>query len=45
MKLINFKRKKLKLLAKEQQKLYENPKASDICKEKFENKCYKDLKD
>ena len=45
MKLINFKKKKLKLLTKEQQKLYENPKACHICKEKFENKYYKDLKD
>ena len=38
MKIINFKRKKMKLLTKEQQKSYENGKVCYICKEKFENK-------
>ena len=38
MKIISFKRRKTKLLAKEQQESYENAKISDICKEKFENK-------
>ena len=37
-KIINFKKKKMKLLTKEQQQSYENPKICYICKEKFENK-------
>ena len=37
MEIINFKKKKLKLLTKEQQELYENIKICYICKEKFEN--------
>ena len=36
MKTINFKKKKMKLLAKEQQESYENGKICYICKEKFE---------
>ena len=35
MKIINFKKKKMELLTKEQQKLYENAKMCYICKEKF----------
>ena len=42
MSIINFKKKKLKLLTKGQQQLYENAKICDICKEKFENKYVKD---
>ena len=38
MKIINFKNKKIKLLTKEQQESYENPKICYICKEQFENK-------
>ena len=41
MKIINFKKKKMKLLTKEQQKSYENAKIFYICKEKFENKYLK----
>ena len=41
---INFKKKKMKLLTKEQQESYENAKICDICKEKFENKYFKDKK-
>ena len=37
MRIINFKKKKMKLLTKEQQKLNENAKICYICKEKFEN--------
>ena len=44
MKIINFKKKKLKLLTKEQQESYENAKICYICKEKFENKYLKDKK-
>ena len=36
MKIINFKKKKMKLLTKEQQESYENTKIY-ICKEKVEN--------
>ena len=36
-KLINFKKKKGKLLTKEQQESYETAKICYICKEKFEN--------
>ena len=42
MKIINFKKKKMKLLTKEQQELYKNAKIFYICKEKFENKYLKD---
>ena len=42
MKVINFKKKKMKLLTKEQQESFENPKICYICKEKFENKYLKD---
>ena len=38
MKIINFKKKKMKLLTNEQQESYENAKICYICKEKFENK-------
>ena len=38
MKIINFKKKKMKLLTKEQQESYENAKLGYICKEKFQNK-------
>ena len=44
MKIINFKKKKMKLLTKEQQESYENTKICLICKEKFENKLLKDKK-
>ena len=44
MKIINFKKKKMKLLAKEQQESYENAKICYICKEKNENKYLKDKK-
>ena len=40
-KRINFKKKKIKSLTKEQQKSYENAKICYICKEKFENIKYK----
>ena len=43
-KIINFKKNKIKLLTKEQQESYENPKICYICKEKFENKYLKDKK-
>ena len=39
-----LKRKKMKLLVKEQQKSYENSKISYICKEKLENNFLKDKK-
>ena len=42
MKIINFKKKKMKLIAKEQQKSYENTKICYICNERFENKYLKD---
>ena len=44
MKMINFKKKKMKSLTKEQQEIYENGKICYICKEKFENKYVKDEK-
>ena len=44
MKIINFKKKKMKLLTKEQQELYENTKICYICTEKFENKYLNDKK-
>ena len=36
--IINFKKKKMKLLAKEWQEIYENAKICYFCKEKCENK-------
>ena len=42
--IIDFKKKKMKLLKKEQQGSYENEKICYICKEKFENKYLKDKK-
>ena len=44
MKIINFKKKKMKILTKEQQESYENAKICYICKEKIENKYVKDKK-
>ena len=44
MKIINFKKKKMKLLTKEQQESYENAKICFICKKKIENKYWKDKK-
>ena len=44
MKIINFKKKKMKLLTKEQQESYENAKICYIRKEKFENKYLNDKK-
>ena len=41
-KIIDFKKKKIKLLTKEQQDSYENAKIYYICKEKLENKYVKD---
>ena len=41
MKIINFKKKKNKLLIKEQQKSYKNAKICYICKEKFEKRYLK----
>ena len=38
MKIINFKKKKIRLLTKEQQESYENAKICYVCKEEFENK-------
>ena len=43
-KIINFKKKKMKLRTKEQQESNENAKICYICKEKFENKSLKDKK-
>ena len=43
MKIINFKKKTIKLLAKEQQESYENARICYICKEKFENKYLRSL--
>ena len=43
-KLIKFKKKKMKLLTKEQQESNENAKLCHICKEKLENKYLKDKK-
>ena len=40
--IINFKKKKMKLLTKEQQESYENSKICYICREKFENNYLKD---
>ena len=44
MKIINFKKKKVKLLTNEQQKPYENVNICHICKEKFKDKHAKDKK-
>ena len=44
MKIINFEKKKMKLLTKEQQESCENAKICYICKDKFENKYLKDKK-
>ena len=44
MKIINFKKKKIKLLTKAQQESYEHGKICYICKEKFEIKYLKDKK-
>ena len=44
MKIINFQKKKMRLLTKEQQESYENAQICYICKEKFENKYVKDEK-
>ena len=42
MKIIDFKKKKMKLFKKKLQESYENSKTCYICKEKFENKYLKD---
>ena len=42
MKIINFKKEKMKSLTKKQQKSNENAKICYICQEKFENKYVKD---
>ena len=44
MKIINFKKIKMKLLTKEEQESYENAKICYICKQKFENKYAKHKK-
>ena len=44
MKIMKYKKQKMKLLTKEQQELYENAKICDICEEKFENKYLKGRK-
>ena len=44
MKIINFKKTKMKLLTKEHQESFENAKICYICKEKLENKYAKDKK-
>ena len=44
MKIISFKKKKMKLLTNEQHELYENANICYICKEEFENKYIKDKK-
>ena len=44
MQIINFKKKKMKLLTKEQQESYENAKTCYICKKKFENRYAKNKK-
>ena len=41
MKIINFKKKKMEILIKEQQESYKNAKICYICKEKFENEYLK----
>ena len=42
MKIINFKKKRMKLLTKEQQESYEDAQICYICKEKIKNKYLKD---
>ena len=42
MKIINLKKKKMKLLTKEQEESYEDPEIWHICKENLENKYMKD---
>ena len=44
MKIINFKKKKMKLLTKGQHESYENAKICYVCQEKFENEHLKDKK-
>ena len=44
MKIINFKKNKIKLLTKEQQESYENALICYTCKVKIENKYLKDKK-
>ena len=44
LKVINSKKKKMKLLTKDQHESYENTNICYICKEKFENKYLKDNK-
>ena len=44
MKIINFKKKKMKRLTKEQQESYENSKMYYICKDIFEKKTFEDKK-
>ena len=44
MKIINFEKRKMKLLTKEQQESHENVQICYICKERFENKYLKDKK-
>ena len=44
MDIISFKKKKMKSLTNEQQKLYENPNICYICKENFDHKHAKDKK-
>ena len=44
MKIINFKKKKMKLSTKEKQESYENAKICSTCKEEFENKYMKSKK-
>ena len=44
MKIIDSRKKKIKLLTKDQQESYENAEICYICKEKFENKYLKDKK-
>ena len=41
MKIISFKRRKTKLLTKEQQETYENAKICDICKENLKINIWK----
>ena len=44
MTIMNFKKKKVKLLTKKQQKSYENANICYICKKKFKDKHAKDKK-
>ena len=45
MKIVNFRKKKMKLLTTEQQESNENSKISHICNEKIQNKYLADKKD